>query len=198
MWQQQIYVNWNQKKTEYVCLLPELKQLIHFYDDVNIVNAIYSIKQCWCSFLSSVLGVDCLGSGGWVRSSCVVFWVLTVWQRQSNMSPAASRTARAGRRSLGRAPTPPPTPPTPAPRWASAVARRGGGSRKGENILSCGMWCNKANLAHNHQEAEAGGWYFSAMPLKPHCGGCSGHLLPLWLENLLMRPLSWQECSVLT
>ena len=103
------------------------------------------------------------------------------------------------RRSLGRAPTPPPTPPTPAPRWASAVARRGGGSRKGENILSCGMWCNKANLPHNHQEAEAGGWYFSAMPLlKPHYGGCSGHLLLLWLENLLMRPLSRQECSVFT
>ena len=56
----------------------KLKQLIHFYDDVNIVNAIYSIKQCWCSFLSLVLVVDCLGSGCWVRSSCVVFWVLTV------------------------------------------------------------------------------------------------------------------------
>ena len=116
-----------------------------------------------------------------------------------NMSPAASRTARAGRRSLGRAPTPPPTPRTPAPRWASAVTRRGGGSRKEENVLSCGIWCNEANLPHNHQEAGAGGWYFSAMPLlKPHCGGCSGHLLPLWLENLLMRPLSREECSVFT
>ena len=111
-----------------------------------------------------------------------------------NMSPAASRTARAGRWSLGRAPTPPPTPRTPAPRWASAVTRRGGGSRKEENVLSCGIWCNEANLPHNHQEAEAGGWYFSAMPLKPHCGGCSGHLLPL----LLMRPLNREECSVFT
>ena len=94
----------------------------------------------------------------------------------------------------GPAPTPPPTPRTPAPRWASAVTRRGGGSRKEENVLSCGIWCNEANLPHNHQEAEAGGWYFSAMPLKPHCGGCSGHLLPL----LLMRPLNREECSVFT
>ena len=143
-------------------------------------------------------GLSGLRGLGAVQLCDVVFWVLTVWQRQSNMSLAASRTVRAGRRSLGRAPTPPPTPPTPVPRWSSAVTRRGGSSRKEENVMSCGMWCNEANLPHNHQEAEAGGWYFSAMPLKPHYGGCSGHLLPLWLENLLMRPLSRQECSVFT
>ena len=63
-----IYVNWNQNQTEYVCLLPELKQLIHFYDDVN---SIYSIKQCWCSFLSLMLV-------GW--------W--TVWARGAGCGPA--------------------------------------------------------------------------------------------------------------
>ena len=59
----------------------KLKQLIHFYD---YVNAIYSIKQCWCSFLSSVLVLDCL-SGLGVLGAVQLCGVLSVncWQRSS-------------------------------------------------------------------------------------------------------------------
>ena len=193
MWQQQIYVNWNQKKTEYVCLLPELKQLIHFYDDVN---SIYSIKQCWCSFLSSVLGVDCLGSGGWVRSSCVVFWVLTV----DSVAASEQYVSSSIPDSEGWPPEPGPGPDTTTDTsdTCAKVSQCSGQARwRQQKRRKCYVMWNVMQW-HNYQEAEAGGWYFSAMPLKLHDGGFSGHLLPLWLENLLMRPLSREECSVFT